>query len=222
MINRWVKPKVWSNVLGFKDLIMKLILASEFDISFFKTKKILETSKNKKVVFIPTASYGEGFEPSYDQHIKPFEDMGMEVIQFDLKDKSKEETAVIMKDAGIIYGGPGNTFYFLEYIKSSGFEGILKQELAKGCIYLGSSAGSIVASPDIGFIAPMDDPSRANLNDTKGLGLVDFLFLPHCDHDEMGKAAKEILEKHDLDNLPLYALNDNQAIYVENNIIKVL
>lgn len=201
---------------------MKLVLASEFDVSFSKTKEILKTSKNKKVVFIPTACYGEGFEPSYNEHIKPFEEMGMDVTTFDLKDKTKPETQAVMKDAGIIYGGPGNTFYLLEHIKASGFDDILNEELSNGAIYLGSSAGSIVASPDIAFIAPMDDPARASLEDTKALGLINFSFLPHCDHDSMGKDAMTIISNHKKGDLPLYAMNDDQAIYVENTIIRVL
>ena len=201
---------------------MKLVLSSEFDVSFYKTKEILKTSKNKNVVFIPTACYGEGFEPGYEEHFKPFEDIGMSVEKFDLKNKSEEQTRAVMKDAGIIYGGPGNTFYLLQYMKSSGFKDILKKELASGCIYLGSSAGSIVASPDISFIAPMDDRSKAELSDTTGLNLVDFLFLPHCDHAEMGKDAATIIEQHEQGQKPLYALNDDQAIYVENNIIRIL
>ena len=201
---------------------MKLILASEFDVSFHKTKEIIKSANGNKVVFIPTACYGEGFEPSYKEHIQPFEDMGMQVVSFDLKGKSEQEVEEVIADAALIYGGPGNTFYLLEHMNNCNFQKLLERKLDQGCIYLGSSAGSIVASPDIGFISPMDDPSRANLQDTTGLNFIDFLFLPHLDHPEMGEDAKTIIRQHDCKSQTLLALNDDQAVFVNNKVVQVI
>ena len=60
----------------------------------------------------------------------------------------------------------------------------------------------------------MDDPSVVSLDDTQGLSLVDFLFLPHLDHEHLSNAAKVISENYDDETL-LFALKDNQAIIVQ-------
>ena len=47
-------------------------------------------------------------------------------------------------------------------------------------LYIGSSAGSVLAGPDIDITRELDDPNEAsNLKTTEGLKLVDFIILPH-------------------------------------------
>jgi dipeptidase E len=194
---------------------MKLLLTSEFDISFEKTKKIIQPYQGANVLFIPTAAYGEGFEPDYEAHIKPFETLGLKVKTFDIKNKSEDMLADALKDCDVVYGGPGNTFYFLEHAQKCNLKRQLELKFQQGGLYIGSSAGSILASPNIHFISLMDEPDKANLKDTKGFGFIDFLFLPHYDHEQMGRAAKEIMLSYKSD-WPLYVFNDDQAVYVEN------
>ncbi len=202
---------------------MKLILASEFDISFHKTKEIIKREvQGKAALFIPTAAYGEGDVPDPKTYKKPFEDMGMSVNEFDLKDKSNKEVELALTDVSLICVCGGNTFYLLEQMNKCGFKNVLIDKLAAGTVYVGSSAGSIVMSPDIGFISEMDSAEKADLPNYKALNLVDFLFLPHCDHPEMGNDANKIIQNHNIDSYPLYAMNDDQAMYVENNIIRIL
>lgn len=196
---------------------MTLILASEFDVSFKKLYPFMGDLKGKTVLLIITAALGEGWTPDPETHVKPFEDKGAIVISYDLKGKTQDDVRNKINQADLIYVSGGNTFYLLKYIKATGFADRVKQRLADGLIYIGSSAGSIVACPDIDFIAPMDDPSVANLKDTKGLGLVDFLFLPHLDHAEMGQTA-HVIKADYKGNSPLFALKDDQAIIVDGHV----
>ena len=91
-----------------------------------------------------------------------------------------------------------------------------------GKLYIGESAGAIVAAPDIAYSRAMDRPDRApDLRDTVGLGLVDFYPVPHANNRELGPAAERIVREH-AGALDVRPLNDNQALYVENGAVRVL
>ena len=194
---------------------MKLILASEFYNSFEQMKSFMGDLNGKSVLFIETAAIGEGCPFDHKTEIELFENHGASVTLYDLKDKTVQNVQDELSKADILYVCGGNTFYLLGHIKACGFETILRQRLKEGMIYIGSSAGSIVTGPDINFIAPMDNPSVTQLDNTKALGLTDFLFLPHLDHETMENAAKQIISKH-RGSKHLFVLRDHQSLLVDN------
>jgi len=202
---------------------MPLILASEFSDSFDKTQKLLGPDVNKKTVtIIPTAAHGEGWEPNPETNIHPFEKLGIKTTIFDIKGKSPDNVYKQIMSSDIIYVCGGNTFYLLKYMNDCNFKNALMAFLENDGIYIGSSAGAIVMSPDISFITEMDDPSVINLNDNNGLSMIDFYFLPHLDHNELGVAAHKIIKQYQRQKETLVALKDNQALYIKDNIVRYI
>ena len=67
----------------------------------------------------------------------------------------------------------------------------------------------------------MDEKEKADLEDTKGLNLIPFSFLPHIGHETMGDAA-EIIKQQYNNKIPLYCFKDHQAIYINGNQIEIL
>ena len=198
---------------------MFLILASELDVSFPKfSEMIAEKALGQRVLFVPTAAFGEGFTPDYDRHQGLFANMGMQVEDFDLKDKTIDQTKDALNRADILYMGPGNTFYLLEHAKKSGLMDLISDFVQRGGVYIGSSAGSIIAAPDIAYISLMDEPEKAVLDNTNSFGLVDFDIIPHQDHPEMGQAAKDIYQQYP----DAYILNDDQAVIVDGQKIQLV
>ncbi len=202
---------------------MTLILASEFFDSFHKTKPIIQHYvEGKKVLFVPTAAIGEGFEPAYERTIKPFEECGATVETLNINDVSEKHLREKLTDTAAIYVCGGNTFYLLEKMRACNFKKVLREALAKDLLYVGSSAGSIVLSPDIDFIRPMDSPEKSNITDTTGLNLINFSFVPHLGHTEMGQHAITIKNNHANTQKTMLVLKDNQALHIENKVITVL
>lgn len=107
-------------------------------------------------------------------------------------------------------------------MKACSFKETLVEFLEKSGIYIGSSAGSIVMSPDINYITIMDDPNIEGLDNHIGLGLIDFSFLPHLDHNELGEDAQKIIEKYKGKDRTIFALNDNEALYIDKNVINLI
>lgn len=106
-------------------------------------------------------------------------------------------------------------------MKKTNFVDVLGKSMDDNFLYIGSSAGSIVMSPDIDFISPMDEKEKANLDDTVGLNYIPFSFLPHVGHETMGNAA-EIIKQQYKHGALLYCFDDEQAIYIDDNRIEIL
>ena len=147
--------------------------------------------------------------------------LGLKVDVLDVSSASYESIVSALTKNDIIFVGGGNTFYLLQELRRSGADKIVAQEVNKGKLYIGESAGAVIACPDIGYCSGMDSPEKApDLTDYTGLGLVDFYIVPHIGNEEMGEAAKKAVEEYN-SRLDLKIITDRQVIQVdgENNRI---
>lgn len=127
------------------------------------------------------------------------------------------KTALI--DVDVILVGGGNTFHLLNQVRLTGFGDWLKTVLDNK-VYMGISAGSILATPSIA-IASVDngDENFCGITDLRGLSLVNFEVSPHTPEDVSVKGNEEYSKT--ISNV-LYTLDDNSAIEVNENEIKVI
>lgn len=92
-----------------------------------------------------------------------------------------------LQGASCVWVTGGNTFYLWHHMRSSGCADLVQQRVAEGVLYVGQSAGSIVAGESIetAFWKGWDDPDvvpgvewSAETLDAMGLA-PDHLFFPH-------------------------------------------
>lgn len=96
----------------------------------------------------------------------------------------------------VVYFTGGDTRYLLKHMKETGFDEVVKKMVYSGKAYVGVSAGSLIATPNIG------EPFDA---ETAGLCLVNNYISVHCPESASPQ-----------DDLPLLhiPLNDSQALRV--------
>lgn len=144
-----------------------------------------------KVAFIPTAMNQEPQEVK-DKYIPvdvaDLEKLGMEVLFIDLENITEESVVETFKPFDIIYVYGGNTFHLMHYANTSGFKKHI-QEIIKDKVYVGVSAGSVIAGPDVSLSQWGKDSDRNSigLKEMNGLALVTFGIIPHWsgrDYDE--------------------------------------
>ncbi|MFH1671283.1 MAG: Type 1 glutamine amidotransferase-like domain-containing protein [Candidatus Portnoybacteria bacterium] len=180
------------------------------------SKKPVET----RVCFMATAadSYSDKWFVEKDK--KRLEELGFKVTELDLKEENEASLNEKFKNFNVIFVEGGNTFYLLKYVKESGFDKALKVFLDRDGIYIGVSAGSYIAGPDISGAnwKHADDQNTVGLKDLRGLGLVDFSISPHYvpEHEAI------INENKSKVSCPIFALTDFQAILVDNNDIQFI
>jgi len=127
------------------------------------------------------------------------------------------QTRLAEKD--VILVGGGNTFHLLNQMRITGFDGWLQSNLGNK-VYVGISAGSIVATPNIAIASVGDgDENIPGINDLTGLSFVSFEVSPHSPesvtHEENQAYANLITNQ-------LYAYDDNSALRIDGANIKVI
>ncbi len=174
-----------------------------------------------KVAYIPTAA--DPYEDKWfiEADRKNLKELGFKFTEVDLKNQTEEKLFETLKTFDIIFISGGNTFYLLEKVRESGFDKIIGKLLDSGVIYVGASAGATLVGPDIAPVAALDDPSKAKLENTNGLSLVDFVILPHYGKEKYLSRYQGIIDEYK-DKFELKTLTDEQAVWVEDGSVRVM
>lgn len=197
----------------------KLFLASSFkDVAniFADFEKDL---KGKTVTFIPTASKVEKVVFYVNSGKKALQKLGLIIDELDISTASNDEINDKLRNNDFIYITGGNTFFLLQELKKTGADKIIIDEINKGKLYIGESAGAIVTSANIEYAKRMDDVKKApNLTEFSGLNLVDFYVIPHYTNFPFGKTVEKIIEDYS-SKLNLSPISNKDAILVVDNKI---
>lgn len=202
----------------------KLFLASSFSVSAIKIRNLLPRFENFTVAFIPTAADLSKRDPDWLQtDQKMLEALGFKVLFVDLKGKTESELSAILRKVEAIFVAGGNAFYLLDKIRQSGFDKVVKKLVEQGKIYIGSSAGSILAGPSVAPAILMDDPADApGLTSYGALGLVDFVVLPHKGNEKYAPVYGRILDDPGNKKFELVPITDEQVVVVEGGRYKIV
>jgi dipeptidase E len=197
----------------------KLFLASSFkDVAniFADFEKDL---KGKTVTFIPTASKVEKVVFYVNSGKKALQKLGLIIDELDISTASNDEINSKLRNNDFIYITGGNTFFLLQELKKTGADKIIIDEINKGKLYIGESAGAIVTSANVEYAKRMDDVKKApNLTEFNGLNLVDFYVIPHYTNFPFEKTVEKIIENYS-SKLDLSPISNKDAILVIDNKI---
>lgn len=138
------------------------------------------------------------------------------IIFFQLNRKVKEDD---LKNIDVIFVFGGNTFEYLDRIKKTGLDKMIKSFIKRGGVYLGLSAGSYVACPTIEAATwKHADRNTVGLKDLRGLNLVPFLITAHFE-EELRFIIEEAAKNT---KYQVIAMADNQAVLVKNKSTKII
>ena len=200
-----------------------MILTSSLYESIELVKKFLDkNTESKKILFIPTATNVDEYKKYIHLTQKAFEDFGYEVENFDVSIFSEEIAKEKLSEAKTVFISGGNTFYLLQELKRKNLIPYLKERIENGLLYIGESAGSVIAAPDIEYASIVDDKTLATeLDDYTGLNLIDFYIVPHFEEEPFVESSRNTVELYK-DKLDLKLINNKEAILVENNNFTII
>ncbi len=203
--------------------MQKLFLASLFkDVTRLFAAFAGEPLAGKRVAFIPTAAVPDklNFHVRYSK--KVLSKLGLFVDELEISGASPAEIAEKTKRSDYIYVGGGNTFYLLQEMNRTGAGEIIRAQIQEGKLFIGESAGAIIAAPDIGYSRAMDKPEAAPvLKSFAGWDLVNFYPVPHYKNFPLKKAADKMIAQYG-EKLPLVPFGNSQAILVTGTERQVL
>ena len=196
---RWAAEsgkQAWENMLltsaGFEDMDgnQKSNIARRF------LDMLNKPAGEAKVLFIPTAAVSVEAKKMADCCFRELIGVGIapeNIATHDIDGGLTEDTAMLYD---VLYFTGGDTAHLLRRVKDTSFDKIIKKMVYANKVYVGVSAGSIIAAPSIG--EPYD-------KDAAGLCLVHAYISVHCAGDSKPNAALP---------LPHIPLTDNQALAV--------
>ena len=209
---------------------MKLVLTSAGITNKSIAQAILELAGFKaseiKLAFIPTAGNIIADDKSWIiDDLKHFQEQGYKSIDIvDIKALPKEVWLPRLVDANVLCFGGGDEQYLAKALIETSLKNIL-QNLLKDRLYMGISAGSMVAGqfliPELLDIVYPNNNFGDKLEPS--LGYVDINFIPHLNSPSFPNTRKETIEKCKSKlKYPLYAMDDQSALKIIDNNIEII
>jgi dipeptidase E len=129
------------------------------------------------------------------------------------------KSAVQETDALLVWGG--SPLYLCYWMRQSGLADLLPF-LPPKTVYVGTSAGAMVATPDFG--GTTYDESEPLTGSDEALGLVDFSVFPHLDREDgLPPTPMEEIEAWAAGlSVPAYVIDDQTAITVVDGAVEVV
>lgn len=213
---------------------MKLYLSSYKlgkDVSFLQ--KWMHDNGNK-ILVIPNALDDIEDENEKNNIIKErcldLETLGFELEILDLVDYFEKDIKNVLKDKKTFYVLGGNVFILNRAMILSGFNEFLKSKIDDDSIlYAGFSAGICVLANHLDgldlVVDPKIDPYKSNIDTMKGIGILDYLPVPHYKSNHKASLLiDKVVEYLDKNNIKYRTLKDGEVIVesTKNSNIKKL
>ncbi|MEI6690588.1 MAG: Type 1 glutamine amidotransferase-like domain-containing protein [bacterium] len=175
-------------------------------------------------VFITTAF--EDKDHNLDWHYRNKQglvDAGFVFDLYTISGKSEQEIIKDLNSYDFIYVEGGNAFYLMQESQKNNFADYIRKRVNDGMIYIGTSAGSVAAGPDIDPVARPERTSMArDLASTEGFGLVDFSIIPHWADEGRRQMAFSVRLPHIYqDKWKLILLTNSQYVEVKDDYYRI-
>ncbi|MFA6898495.1 MAG: Type 1 glutamine amidotransferase-like domain-containing protein [Candidatus Paceibacterota bacterium] len=206
---------------------MKLFLASSLNESAVLLPKVLHLDLNgKKVLFSANAADDYKTDKWWVRADREaFIKLGAEVVDIDFRSLSRDDFLAHLKGSFAIHFCGGSVLYLISLLKEKDFVGLLVDAVKKEkIIYSGTSAGSMIVSKDL-ILSKLDSDEKAYLDrvkDYSGLGLVDFMVIPHTDNASFAESNAEMVKALPEYPQALILLNDKQVAWVQDGKVEIL
>lgn len=178
-----------------------LLTSAGFDNKAIE-KKFLDLVKlepiNIHVLFVPTAAINPDAINMVPFCRKDLTDAGITDDNIKVYDLDRPMEYSEMKEFHAIYFCGGSSTYLIERINAVGFNKTLVEFVDNGGVYIGVSAGSIIATEDL----------------PEGLHYINCKLKVH---QELGSQCRKL----QTENCPTVSLTDNQAILIVDNEISI-
>jgi dipeptidase E len=122
----------------------------------------------------------------------------------------------------VIWLDGGNTYYLRWIARKSGFDQIIPGLVEQGIVYGGGSAGAIVAGPTLRHFEKADNPKDAPALIESGFALTDTVVIPHFGDGKYGGILAQAKAHLEAENFQTIAITDDQAVIIEDSVIKIL
>jgi dipeptidase E len=203
----------------------RIVLTSNTANVWGSLQSIAGTTPQKMVVITTAMEVEDDADTWYPADQQAFAAQpNLEVSEYTITSKNEAELRQELAKADIIYITGGNVFYLMQQIQKSGFHKIVREHVQSGKILIGHSAGAIALGPDIAPAYRSDKADKVEkLDNTKGMGLVDFVTLPHWGSEQLRDVYfNERLKQAYNPAYKIIPISDSQYIDIVDDCYKIV
>ena len=199
--------------------VMKIILLSSSKMLEEALLHVRRPLSDISLLHITTASILVE-DPHYVKKVeREIREIGVQYTSLDLRGVNQSALEGIVTGVDVIYVGSGNTFCLLKAIRESGFDDVMPKLLDKDIVYIGSSAGAMVACPSIETgLWTERNRDRCGVTDYTGMNLVPFMFRPHFSEEKRGFYKEKSKDTQG----EIKFLTDRQGLLVEDEEVTLI
>ena len=201
-----------------KHVMKRLFLCSSFaDVADLLPE--LVGKERGTVTFIPTAALHEEYNLYVAEGRAALERLGYTVEELEITQATAEVIEQTLEKNDCIYVSGGNPFFLMQELRRKGADRAIVRRVETGALYIGESAGSMIAAPNIAYAQVMDAVATAytpNFRDFDALGLVDFYTVPHYGCEPFEETVR--IYSH----LSLRPITNTQTICVEGDRTQIV
>ena len=200
----------------------EIFLCSYFaEVAALLPQSVPTSLRGKTVAFIPTASIHEDFNQYVEEGKEALVSLGLTIRELEIMQCEREQIEKVLKDCDCIYISGGNTFFLMQELRRTGTDKLIVEQVEKGKLYIGESAGAMVFAPNIEYATKMDNhlSMTPGFEDFTALGIVKFYPVVHFNSFPFIEATRIVMQKNC--HLPLKPITNNQAIVVIGDTISI-
>lgn len=199
-------------------ILTSIGLSTQAIINAFLNELSKPVSDNR--VLIITYARSETEEFYVQESKKEIEKIGLSKITiFNLE--TPVDTASL-GDFDVVYVCGGNTFAILDKLRQTRMDTFITAQVGSGAVYVGVSAGSIIAGPNIEIAGwgSEGDKNEVNLEYLGGLNFTSVVVSPHF-HDGVKEELEEY-KKQASPNFNIIGIRNDQAVLVKDSTVTVI
>lgn len=198
---------------------MKLFLASEAKSSLPDIEKFVGKPLGKcKIAYVVTAANGEMGYGSWrgSETIQIVKKTGAKLTIVELENYIFEDPITKIGGSDIVWFAGGQPGYLLYWMRRVRLDLDLPKLLKSGVVFVGSSAGSMIAAPTLNAAEHFPGDQEIGAHFIPGLSLIDFEIFPHFEDDQL-ETVKKFWKKG-----RLCLLKNGEAVTVVDGKVSIL
>jgi dipeptidase E len=188
------------------------------------SKKIKTGSGHLRTAYIttPTEKGLEGDDLEWSkQNQASMKKAGFDIFEYSITGKNIGELKQDLGTADVIYVEGGSLVHMMNQVRLSGFDSFIREFIEQGGVYIGTSTGSFIAAEDTAPGLSLETYREDNF-DAKGIGLVNFLVMPHWGTDTFKESYRKMPRDAYQMKVPMIILTDTQYVWVKDDFLQVV
>lgn len=148
-------------------------------------------------------------------------DAGFNIFEYTITGKNYEQLKLDLDSTDVIYVEGGSLVHMMNQARLTGFDTLVHEYVKNGGVYIGTSTGSFIASEETAPGIPLETYLEDDFN-SKGIGLVNFLVMPHWGNGEFYKAYQQVPSFAYNMKVPMIILTDTQYVWVIGDNFQII